>query len=93
MTAVKQIINVSEFLIRNACENTTSGNFIIDTDEITKATGMDYMDILYYRDAIIDEMYEHKEILDVEYDIYNDHFDIVCALDYCPKYEPNNYDE
>lgn len=91
--ATKKIIDASNFIVRYACEETTSGNWIIDIDEVTKASGLDYFEVYDYLDEILDELYSREEILDAEFDNYYDHFDVTCALAYCPNYEWMSGDE
>lgn len=87
------IINASNFIIRRACEHTSSGQYYVNASDVASATGMDYEDVLYYQDEIMNEMYEREEILDVEFDNNDYSFSVNCALNYCPSYNWCDGDE
>jgi hypothetical protein len=72
------ILEISNFITRYACENAVDGEVKIDIDVITENTCIGFEDILDCRDEIMDAMYERDEIVSVEYSTYYDVFDISC---------------
>lgn len=87
------IIEASNFIVRNACEDTWTGNRIIYVDDVANHTHMTYNEILKYREEIMEKMYKRNEILEVEFDAYNNCFDVTCCLVYCPQYQWCDGDE
>lgn len=79
------IIKTSNYIVRESCENTSTGNWIIYADEIASALGVTEEDIIRFQEEIMDEMWKRDEVLDACFD--NNGFDMICALAYCPQYE------
>lgn len=79
------IIKASNYIIRESCNNTSSGNWITYANEVAFAIGIDESEIVKFNKDIMKEMWKNNEVLDV----YFEHggFDVMCALAYCPKYE------
>lgn len=81
------VVGFCDYVVRHACENTTSGNYFINIEDALKQVPAGYDDFLEYKDLILGELSAREEILDLEYDEENLEFDVNCALDYCPHYE------
>lgn len=82
-----------DFVVRTACERTTSGNYFVQAEDAMKFAGMSYEDFLEYRDLIFGELQERTEVLDFEFEDSGMEFDVNCGLDYCPHYEWCDGDE
>ena len=81
------IIEASNFIVRNACENTWTGNYLVGTSDVAKHTHMTSCEVYMYREQIMEQMYKRNEIFDVEFDYRSGCFDVTCALAYCPQYQ------
>jgi len=82
-----------DFVVKTACENTTSGNYFVSVDDALKASNMTYEDYLSYKSVIQNEISARDEVLDLDFDEKQEEFDVNCALDYCPSYEWCDGDE
>ena len=82
------------YIVKEACERTSSGNYIFEKKDIEIACdvcNMDYNDYLKYIDFIEDELISREELL--EFDMYGHIIDFMCALSYCPNLEWSQEDE
>ena len=87
-TLNKQINDFVNYIVKKACDNTFSGNYIFDENNIKTACAacnMDYNDYLKYIDFIESELISREELL--EFDMNGHIIDFLCALNYCPNYE------
>lgn len=75
------------YVVKTACEQTTSGNYFVSVEDAYKSAGMGYEDFLQYKELIMSELYSREEILDLEYAENSLEIDVNCALNYCPNYE------
>ena len=82
-TAAK-VQRVADYIVQQCCENTTTGNWIIDFGEITAALNLSPYDFYHLCDEIYSAVINKEEVADVEQG--KDFFDVVCYLD-CPNYE------
>lgn len=82
-----------DFVVKTACESTTSGNYFVSVDDALKASNMTYEDYLNYKSVIRNEIEARDEVLDLDFDEKQEEFDVNCALDYCPSYEWCDGDE
>lgn len=81
-------INIfTDYIVKIACESTTSGNYFVSVKDACKVAGMGYDDFLEYQDLIFGELGAREEVLEFDYNDPEPEFDINCALDYCPNYE------
>lgn len=77
-----------DFIVKEACLNTWSGNYLISTEEVAIETHLTKQEIDdKYWGEILRALWCREEILDAEFDKKNLLFDVVCALDYCPNYQ------
>lgn len=83
-TINKQINDVVNYIVKHSCEETTTGNWILNYEEVSDLIDREDFDQFY--SIIEEELRSRPEVLDVEPD-YADSFDINIALDYCPNYE------
>ena len=83
-----------DFIVKLACLNTWSGNYLISTEEVAIATHFTKEEIENkYWEEILHSLQCREEILDAEFDKENLLFDVICALDYCPNYQWIDGDE
>lgn len=82
-----------DFVVKTACESTTSGNYFVSVDRALKASEMTYEDFLSYKAVIQNEISARDEVLDLDFNEKDDEFDVNCALDYCPSYQWCDGDE
>lgn len=82
-----------DFVVKTACESTTSGNYFVSVDEALKASEMTYEDFLSYKSVIQNEIAARDEVLDLDFNEKEEEFDVNCALDYCPSYQWCDGDE
>ena len=76
-----------DFVVKTACESTTSGNYFVSVDEALKVSEMAYEDFLSYKAIIQNELAARDEVLEYDYSEVTREFDVNCALDYCPNYQ------
>ena len=89
-TAAK-VQQAADYIVQQCCENTTTGNWIMDFDEIGSALHFTPYDIYHLSDEIYGAVIDKEEVADV--DMGKDFFDVVCYLDYCPNYEESPGEE
>lgn len=82
-----------DYVVKKACESTTSGSYYVNVNEALNVAGMGYDDFLEYRELIHGELFSREEVLDLDYLETEEEFDISCALDYCPNYQWTMGDE
>lgn len=80
-TAYAQII--AEFMIHRGTENTTTGNWHFGFDDLSARFGLDLKNDEEMVELIRQELYKQGDIIS-EVDIYDDDFDLMFYLDYCP---------
>lgn len=85
MITRNSIIEASNYIVRDACERTSSGNYIIDVEDVACHVHMTEAEIRAHHTEIEEEICRREEILEV--DFVDDSFDVTCALSYCPQYE------
>lgn len=83
----EQIIRLADYVVKEACERTTSGQYYIDIQKSREAVGMSAGDFDKYQDLFTVEMLSRDEVLDFDYSEDGREFDINCGLNYCPNYE------
>ena len=85
---ISTIEEACDFIVKEACLNTWSGNYLISTEEVAVVTHLTKQEIDdKYWEEILHSLLVREEILDAEFDKRNLLFDVVCALDYCPNYQ------
>lgn len=94
----EMVVSISNYVVRFACEHTTSGQRFVPVMEALKNYQeqnpcCSFEDVLAHRDIICNNIAERVEVLDIHYDPYTDEFDVDCALNYCPAYEWCDGDE
>lgn len=82
-----------DYVVKTACESTTSGNYYVSVDDSLKASEMSYEDFLSYKSIIQNELAARDEVLDLDFNEAQEEFDVNCALDYCPGYQWCDGDE
>lgn len=87
---------IAEYMIHVGTENTTTGNWHFGFDSINERFGLDLKNDEEMVELIREELYKQGDILS-DLDIYDDDFDLMFYLDYCPfsdrddpVYEPQN---
>ena len=87
---------IAEYMIHVGTENTTTGNWHFGFDSINERFGLDLKNDEEMVELIREELYKQGDILS-DVDIYDDDFDLMFYLDYCPfsdrddpVYEPQN---
>lgn len=87
---------IAEYMIHVGTENTTTGNWHFGFDSINERFGLDLKNDEDMVELIREELYKQGDILS-DVDIYDDDFDLMFYLDYCPfsdrddpVYEPQN---
>lgn len=87
---------IAEYMIHVGTENTTTGNWHFGFDSINERFGLDLKNDEDMVELIREELYKQGDILS-DVDIYDDDFDLMFYLDYCPfsdrddpVYEPKN---
>lgn len=83
------IIKVADEIVSIGTNRTGSGNYIANYDDVEELIG--YEDYLANFDIIADELSSRPEVL--ELDAYDEEFDIIFGLDYCPNYDWVSGDE
>ena len=90
---------IAEYMIHVGTENTTTGNWHFGFDSINERFGLDLKNDEEMVELIREELYKQGDILS-DVDIYDDDFDLMFYLDYCPfsdrddpVYEPQNDEE
>lgn len=86
-----KINKIANYVVKEACENTSSGNYIIDAEEICENCNIELDDYKKYIDFIKEELQSREELLDCS--LTYSEVDVDCALDYCPNYEWERGDE
>lgn len=81
------VVGFCNYVVRYACEHTTSGNYFVDIESALEKVGASFEDFLKCEDLIYSELASREELLEFDSDIEHKEFDINCALDYCPRYE------
>ena len=81
------VISFSNQVVREACEQTSTGQYFINVEDVLDKNKWSYEDFLEYKDFIISELSSRDEILDLDFDEKELQFDVSCALAYCPHYE------
>lgn len=88
----KKVIQIANYIVKSACENTSSGSWIIYPDDISVKFNIsedEYISLIGY---VIEELQTRKEILDLV-DVGDGTLDLGLALNYCPNYEWREGDE
>lgn len=75
------------YVVKTACEETTSGQYYVSVEDACKAAGMVVEDFLEHKDIIMNEFLSRNEVLDFDYRGISADLDIDCTLNYCPNYE------
>lgn len=83
------IIKVADKMIEIGTEYTSGGNYIVNYDDVKEL--ISYEDYLSSFAIIAEELDSRPEVL--ELDTYDEEFDMIFGLDYCPNYEWINGDE
>lgn len=90
---------IAEYMIHVGTENTTTGNWHFGFDSINERVGLDLKNDEEMVELIREELYKQGDILS-DVGIYDDNFDLMFYLDYCPfsdrddpVYEPQNDEE
>lgn len=83
----EKVIAFADAVVKKACENTTSGQYYVNAENIAKEIGMDFGDFLHFKDVIEGEVFSREEVLEGKFYNTTLEFDVNCALDYCPHYE------
>lgn len=87
----EKVIAIANFVVKEACENTSSGNWIFNHREVCEKCEIKYEDYLKYQSFINEEINSRDEFLDVY--INDEVIDVICGLSYCPNYEYTAGDE
>ena len=74
---------IAEFMIHRGTENTTTGNWHFGFDDISARFGLDLKNDEEMVELIRQELYKQGDIIS-EVDIYDDDFDLMFYLNYCP---------
>lgn len=74
---------IAEFMIHRGTENTTTGNWHFGFDDLSARFGLDLKNDEEMVELIRQELYKQGDIIS-EVDIYDDDFDLMFYLDYCP---------
>ena len=90
---------IAEYMIHVGTENTTTGNWHFGFDSINERFGLDLKNDEEMVELIREELYKQGDILS-DVGIYDDDFDLMFYLDYCPfsdrddpVYEPQKDEE
>lgn len=75
------------YVVKTACEHTTSGQYYVSVKNACNAVGMSCEDFLQYIDFVFEELCAREELLEFDFDDKAMDFDLNCALNYCPHYE------
>lgn len=86
-----KITQFANYIVKSACEETFSGSYNIEIEEVCAECNISLEDFRKYESFFKDELNSREELLEVV--ITNNEIDISCALDYCPNYEWENGDE
>lgn len=81
------------YVVKTACEHTTSGQYYVSVVEACKAAGMSYEDFSQYKDFVFEELSTREELLDFDFNEKDFEFDVNCGLNYCPGYQWCDGDE
>lgn len=87
------VVSFCNYIVRESCQNTTSGNYITNVNDALAKVGAGYEDFLEFKDMILNELGTRDELLDVDFDENSFEIDVSCALAYCPNYEWQEGDE
>lgn len=79
-TLLDRIKDAAELAIKKACENTTTGNWIIDHDDLHEI--LSYEEYHAYYDILVDLIWRDERVLDL--DESNWMLDMVVGTDFCP---------
>lgn len=74
---------IAKYMIQHGTENTTTGNWHFGFDTINERFGLDLKNDEEMVELIREELYKQGDILS-DVDIYDDDFDLMFYLDYCP---------
>ena len=74
---------IARFMIERGTENTTTGNWHFGFDDINERFGLQLQTDAQMVDLIEQALCDHGEIIS-QIDIYDDDFDLMFYLDYCP---------
>lgn len=89
-TATK-VQRAADYIVQRCCENTTTGNWFVDFDEIVSVLDLTPHDVYHLSDEIFAAVIDKEEVADLEMD--KDSFDVVCYLNYCPNCEESPEEE
>ena len=77
----------ANYVVEDALENTSNGNWCTYYDEFEKAIGVSTDTIMELKEAIKRAIEARAEVAEVE--LVNDSFDVICWLDYCRNLDPS----
>lgn len=80
---ISRIKKAAELAIQKACENTTTGNWIIDHDDLCKI--LSYEEYHAYYDILVDLIWRDERVLDL--DEHDWMLDMIIGTDFCPNVE------
>ena len=90
------VIAIANWVVRDACENTSNGNWILYADEIMRRFSLSADELGEIKPALEEELALRDEVLEIgfETDASGDEaLSVTCALDYCPRYDWQSGDE
>lgn len=82
---------IADYMVKYGTENTNSGSWVFDVDELASVFGISKKWIQEHDDGIMSELYLREEVVDVEqtlagYDWCLENFDVCFYTDFCPNY-------
>lgn len=79
----RQVRKAVEFIVQDGVVNTTSGNWILDFDELEKKSGLCVEGKPFFQQLIGNMLCERQEVADLS--IEENGFDVTYYLDFCPN--------
>lgn len=89
----EKVMAFSNYVVKTACEKTTSGQYYVSVDDACEAVGLSLEDFFKYKDFIVEELFTREELLEFDYSADSMEFDVNCGLNYCPSYQWCDGDE
>lgn len=89
---------IADYMVKYGTENTNSGSWVFDVDELAKKFDVTKKWIQEHDDGIMSELYLRKEVADVERpwygnDLHFENFDVDFYTDFCPNYIENEQEK
>ena len=85
---VKQIV---DWIVKDACENSASGDWSITTDDIRREFGFSWCEYIAILGCVIEELCNRPEVVDVV-NTGSGTLDLGIDTDYCKKFEGRRFE-